>query len=50
MLRHSEIPKEGDHLGMPWEGDWPPPRVQEAVELGGSQTPPGSHVAHLEQL
>jgi hypothetical protein len=28
----SEILDEGDHLGMPWEGDQPPPRVQEAVE------------------
>lgn len=47
---NSEIPNEGDHLGMPHEGDQPPPHVQEAVELGGAQTPPGSHLAHLEQL
>jgi hypothetical protein len=46
----SEIPEEGDHLGMPREGDRPPPRVQEVVEPSGAQTPPGSHVAHLEQL
>jgi hypothetical protein len=46
----SEIPNEGDHLGMPREGDQPPPCVQEAVEPGGTQAPPGSHVAHLEQL
>jgi hypothetical protein len=46
----SEIPDEGDHLGMPREGDQPPPRVQETVEPGGAQTPPRSHVAHLEQL
>jgi hypothetical protein len=47
---NSEIPNEGDHLGMPHEGDQPPPHVQEAVEPGGAQTPPGSHLAHLEQL
>jgi hypothetical protein len=46
----SEIPDEGDHLGMPWEGDQPPPRVQEVVEPCWAQTPPTSHVAHLEKL
>jgi hypothetical protein len=46
----SEIPDEGDHLGMPQEGNQPPPRVQEAVEPGGAQTLPRSHMAHLEQL
>jgi hypothetical protein len=32
-----EIPDEGDHLDMPQEGDQPPPRVQEAVVLGGTE-------------
>jgi hypothetical protein len=41
----SEIPEEGDHLGMPREDDQPPPHNPD-----GAQTPPGSHVAHLEQL
>jgi hypothetical protein len=40
-----EILKEGDHLGMPREGDQPPP-----CNPDGAQTPPGSHEAHLEQL
>lgn len=43
-------PGEGKQLGMPWEDDEPPPRIREAREPGGAQTPPGSHVAHLEQL
>jgi hypothetical protein len=41
----SDIPEEGDHLGMPWEGDQPPP-----CNLDEAQTPSGSHEAHLEQL
>jgi hypothetical protein len=41
----SEIPKEGDHLGMPWEGDHPPLRNPD-----GAQARLGSHVDHLEQL
>jgi hypothetical protein len=40
-----EIPEEGDHLGMPQEGDQPPPHNPD-----GAQTPPGSHEDHLEQL
>jgi hypothetical protein len=40
-----EIPEEGDHLGMPREGDQPPPR-----DPDGAQTRLGSHVAHHEQL
>jgi hypothetical protein len=35
---------------MPQEGDQPPPCFQEAVEPGGARTPPGRHMAHLEQL
>jgi hypothetical protein len=31
-----EIPNEGNHLGMPREGDQSPPRVREAVEPGGA--------------
>jgi hypothetical protein len=45
----SEIPEEGDHLGMPQEGDRPPQLVHEAVEPRGAQTPSRSHMAHLEQ-
>jgi hypothetical protein len=41
----SEIPEEGDHLSMPREGDQPPPHNPD-----GAQTPPGSQVAHLEQI
>jgi hypothetical protein len=41
----SDILEEGDHLGMPREGDQPPP-----CNLDGAQTPLGSHKAHLEQL
>jgi hypothetical protein len=44
-----EIPDEGNHHSMPREGDQPPLCVWEVVEPGGAQTPPRSHVAHLEQ-
>jgi hypothetical protein len=40
-----EIPEEGDHLGMPREGDQPPPHNPDKA-----QTLLGSHVAHLVQL
>jgi hypothetical protein len=40
-----EAPEEGDHLGMPQEGDQPPPHNPD-----GAQTPPGSHEDHLELL
>jgi hypothetical protein len=43
----SDIPNERDRLGMPREGDQLPPHVQEP---SGAQTPPGSHMAQLEQL
>jgi hypothetical protein len=35
---------------MPWENDVPPPYIGEAGEPGEAQTPPRSHMAHLEQL
>jgi hypothetical protein len=47
LLIDSEIPNEGDHLGMPQEGDQLPPHVQEP---SGAQAPPKSLVAQLEQL
>jgi hypothetical protein len=47
---NQEILNEENHLGMPREGDWPPPLVREEVELCEAQIPPRSHVALLEQL
>jgi hypothetical protein len=40
-----ELLEVGDHLGMPQEGDQPPPHNPD-----GAQTPLGSHEAHLKQL
>jgi hypothetical protein len=41
----SRLPEEGDHLGMLQEGDQPPSHNPDRT-----QTPLGSHEAHLEQL
>lgn len=41
-------PDRENQLGMPREDDVPPPRIGEAGEPGKAQTPPRSHVAHLE--
>lgn len=41
----SKIPDGGNHLDMPREGDQPL-----SLEPDRVQTPPESHMAHLEQL